>query len=111
MCSYFLTRRGKGMSVERKFAYKYQSLASGFSGRRADPFLVTVEPKPEDAPVNMDIHPGQEFNMVWEGRMDLRIGDKKFILEPGDCIYFDANQPHCMRALDNVTMRFLAIIF
>ena len=92
MCSYFLTRRGKGMSVERKYAYKYQSLASGF-------------------PVNMDIHPGQEFNMVWEGRMDLRIGDKKFILEPGDCIYFDANQPHCMRALDNVTMRFLAIIF
>ncbi len=111
MCSYFLTRRGKGMSVERKYAYKYQSLASGFSGRRADPFLVTVEPKSEDAPVNMDIHPGQEFNMVWEGRMDLRIGDKKFILEPGDCIYFDANQPHCMRALDNMPMRFLAIIF
>ena len=23
---------------------------------------MTVEPKPEDAPVNMDIHPGQEFN-------------------------------------------------
>lgn len=111
MSSYFLTRRGKGMSVERRYAYKYQSLASGFSGRRADPFLVTVEPKPEDAPVNMDVHPGQEFNMVWEGRMDLRLGDKRFVLEPGDCIYFDANQPHCMRALDNVPMRFLAIIF
>lgn len=111
MSSYFLTRRGKGMSVERRYAYKYQSLASGFSGRRADPFLVTVEPKPEDVPVNMDVHPGQEFNMVWEGRMDLRLGDKRFVLEPGDCIYFDANQPHCMRAMDNVPMRFLAIIF
>ena len=111
MNSYFLTRKGKGMSVERRYAYKYQSLASGFSGRRADPFLVTVEPKSEDAPVNMDVHPGQEFNMVWEGRMDLRLGDKRFVLEPGDCIYFDANQPHCMRALDNVPMRFLAIIF
>ena len=111
MSSYFLTRRGKGMSVERRYAYKYQSLASGFSDRRADPFLVTVEPKPEDVPVNMDVHSGQEFNMVWEGRMDLRLGDKRFVLEPGDCIYFDANQPHCMRALDNVPMRFLAIIF
>ena len=111
MSSYFLTRRGKGMSVERRYAYKYQSLASGFSGRRADPFLVMVEPKPEDVPVNMDVHSGQEFNMVWEGRMDLRLGDKRFVLEPGDCIYFDANQPHCMRALDNVPMRFLAIIF
>lgn len=111
MSSYFLTRRGKGMSVERRYAYKYQSLASGFSGRRADPFLVTVEPKPEDVPVNMDVHPGQEFNMVLEGRMDLRLGDKRFVLEPGDCMYFDANQLHCMRALDNVPMRFLAIIF
>lgn len=34
MSSYFLTRRGKGLSVERRKAYKYQSLASGFRGRK-----------------------------------------------------------------------------
>lgn len=32
MKSYFLTRRGTGVSVERTKAYKYQSLASGFKG-------------------------------------------------------------------------------
>ena len=37
MSSYFLTRKGHGMSVERRSAYNYESLASGFRGRKADP--------------------------------------------------------------------------
>ena len=45
MSSYFLTRAGKGTSIERTKAYKYQSLAAGFINRTADPFIVTVEPK------------------------------------------------------------------
>lgn len=48
MSAYFLTRCGTGVSVERTKAYKYESLASGFRGRKVDPFIVTVEPKPED---------------------------------------------------------------
>ena len=47
MRSYFVTRNGQGLSVERTKAYKYQSLASGFTNRKADVFIVTVEPKPE----------------------------------------------------------------
>ena len=46
MSTYFITRNGKGVAVERTKAYKYQSLAAGFVGRKADPFLVTVHPKP-----------------------------------------------------------------
>lgn len=111
MCSYFLTRSGTGMSVERQKAYKYQSLAGGFRGRKADPFIVIVEPKPADAPLETNTHMGQEFDMVWEGRLELTIGGKKLILEPGDSIYFDATQPHGMRALDGKAVRFLAIIF
>ena len=44
MSSYFLTRKGAGVSVERTKAYKYEALASGFRRRIADPFIVTVEP-------------------------------------------------------------------
>ena len=54
MSSYFLTRKGQGMSVERRSAYNYESLASGFRGRKADPFIVTVEPKPADTPKEMN---------------------------------------------------------
>ena len=37
--------------------------------------------------------------------------DFSFVLNPGDSIYFNATQPHCMRALDNAPVKFLAIIF
>ena len=53
MKSYFLTRKGTGVSVERTKAYKYESLASGFKDRIADPFIVTVEPKPEGTAVRI----------------------------------------------------------
>ena len=45
MSTYFITRSGKGTSIERRKVYKYQSLAAGFMNRHADPFIVTVEPK------------------------------------------------------------------
>lgn len=111
MSTYFLTRKGQGKSVERRKAYQYESLASGFRGRKADPFIVTVEPKPADTPREMNSHSGQEFNMVLEGTMELTIGSKSLILNEGDSIYFDATQPHGMRALNEKHVSFLAIIF
>ncbi len=109
MSSYFLTRFNKGMTVERRKAYKYQSLGAGFKNRKMEPFMVTVEPIPADTPLTKNSHPGQEFDIVHEGRMELTIGDKILILETGDSIYFDSSQPHCMRALDGKTLRFLAV--
>ncbi len=41
-----VTRKGQGVSVERRKQYKYQSLASNFINKKAEPFVVTVEPKP-----------------------------------------------------------------
>ena len=90
MRSYFLTRRGTGISVERTKAYKYESLASGFKNR------IT--------------HSGQEFNMVIEGRLLLDINGKELILNPGDSLYFDSSLPHGMKALDGNNVRFLAIV-
>ena len=111
MSAYFLTRKGQGLQVERRKAYKYESLASGFRGRKADPFIVTVEPKPEGTPRESNSHPGQEFNMVIEGQLELTIGQKTLVLDEGDSIYFDATQPHGMRALGGKDVRFFAIIF
>lgn len=110
MNSYFVTRKGKGVSVERTKAYKYQSLAAGFSRRKADPFMVTVHPKSDDVPIYLNKHPGQEYNYVISGRLLLQVNDKELILEEGDSIYFDSGLPHGMKALDGKTVQFLAII-
>ena len=108
MNSYFLTRKDKGVAVERTKAYKYQSLAAGFANRKADPFMVTVEPSAP--PFTLNTHPGQEFNLVLEGSMHLRIGEKELVLNEGDSIIFDSTRPHGMKAIDR-QVKFLAIIF
>ena len=92
MKSYYVTRKGLGMSIERTKAYKYQS----------------VEPKPEAHVVYKNTHPGQEFNMVLEGKMELYIAGKTIILEEGDSIYFDSTKPHGMLAVGEKAVKFLA---
>ena len=110
MKSFYLTRAGQGTAMERTKAYKYQALAAGFVGREADPFIVTVEPAPGQ-PIHMNSHNGQEFNYVLEGRMLLNINGHELTLNEGDSLYFDATLPHGMKALDERTVRFLAVIF
>lgn len=110
MSTYFITRKGKGVAVERTKAYKYQSLAAGFAARKADPFLVTVHPKQEDEPIYLNSHQGQEYNMILSGRMLLQINNKQLILEEGDSIYFNSELPHGMKAMDGEKVSFLAII-
>ena len=110
MNSYFVTRKGQGITVERFKAYKYQALAAGFMGRSADPFIVTVHPKEEEEPMHLNSHPGQEFNMVLNGRLLLNINGKEMILEEGDSIYFDGQKPHGMKAMDGKKVSFFAII-
>ena len=108
--AYFITRAGAGVSVERRKAYKYEALASGFRDRKADPFIVTVEPAPTDAPMHLNSHEGQEMNYVLEGRLLLSLNGKELVLNVGDSLYFDSSLPHGMKALDGRPVRFLAII-
>lgn len=108
MRSYFLTRYGKGVSVERTKAYKYQALGQGFKQPKAQPFEVTVEPNGRE--IYLNSHEGEEFNYVLEGRLLFKIRDKELILNPGDSIYFDSSVPHGMKALDEKPVKFLAVI-
>jgi quercetin dioxygenase-like cupin family protein len=95
--------------MERTHAYKYQALASGFAGRKADPFIVTVEPSTKN--MHLNSHNGQEFNFVLEGRLLLSVGGHELALNEGDSLYFDATQQHGMKALDGKPVKFLAVIF
>ena len=110
MKSYYVTRKGQGMSIERTKAYKYQSLTSGFQKRNADVFIVTVEPKPNAHKIYKNTHDGQEFNYILEGTMKLIVGDKTIILEEGDSIYFDSTKPHGMMAIGDKPAKMLAMI-
>ena len=106
--SFFVSRKGTAMKVERFKAYQYFSLASGFRNATAKPFEVVVEPN--DLAIRQNTHSGQEFNYVIEGTLQIHIAGNDLVLEEGDSIYFDASKPHGMKALGGKKAKFLAII-
>lgn len=110
MSAYFVTRKDKGLSVDRRKDYKYQSLAAGFRRRKADPFMVTVDPMPGDKNHSKNSHEGQEFDYVVEGTLEITIGEKVLTLQPGDSIYFDSSNRHCMRAIGEAPCKFLCFV-
>ncbi len=104
-----IVRKGAGLSVERRKSYDYQSLASRFTNRRVEPFLVRVPPK-DEADLHSNAHQGQEFIYVLEGRLEARLEGKIHILEPGDSMYFSSQIPHALRGLDGKEVVFLDVI-
>jgi mannose-6-phosphate isomerase-like protein (cupin superfamily)/DNA-binding XRE family transcriptional regulator len=107
---YAVTRAGRGVKVERRRDYDYQSLAFNFVEARMEPFLITVQPRPESEPIPTNTHPGQEFNYVLEGTLKEVIGGHEIVLKAGDSIYFDARHGHGMKALGGAPARFVAVI-
>lgn len=110
MSSYFLTRKGKGLSINRVKTYKYQTLAGGFNNRKAEVFEVTIEARVANLPLHISDHGGQEFNRVLEGKMKLIIDNKELILNEGDSIYFDASRPHGMQPMNGEPVKLLVVI-
>jgi transcriptional regulator with XRE-family HTH domain len=107
---YGVVRKGKGLKLERRKQYKYESLAYNFIHKEAEPFMVTVDPRPENSLLEFNSHPGQEFNYVIKGTMMTIIDGHEIILNEGDSVYFDSGYKHAMRALNNEEVKFLAIV-
>ena len=106
-----VVRKDKGVEVERRSPYRYQSLAFNFIHKKAEPFLVTVGPTPDGAAqVPLNSHPGQEFNFVLEGTLVLVIDGHELVLDEGDSVFFDSGARHGMKSGGGGAARFLVII-
>jgi transcriptional regulator with XRE-family HTH domain len=105
-----LTRKDKGVKVERRKQYKYENLAEKFIHKKAETFIVTVKPKTEPNKPHTNSHIGQEFNYVIDGTLKIYIHDNVIILNEGDSIFFDSSYAHAMEALNNKPAKFLAMI-
>lgn len=107
---YTIVRSGKGVKVERRKEYDHESLCFNFAHKKAEPFLVTVQPEPEETPFARNAHPGQEFNYVLQGTLKVRIDNHEVVLNEGDSLFFDSGYEHGMKAMNNAPVRFLAVI-
>ncbi|HEX16329.1 MAG TPA: cupin domain-containing protein [Deltaproteobacteria bacterium] len=60
-----------------------------------EPYVIT--PAFEETAVFQ--HEGEEFLYVLEGTHEFIYGDQRYIMEEGDCVYFDSEVPHAGRSL------------
>lgn len=104
-----MVRKNEGTVIERSKAYRYQHLAYSFRNRKAEPFMVNVSYNPGGALPKLNVHEGQEFDYVVEGKLRVSIGGTEYLLTPGDSIYYDSSYPHAMQAIDG-DAKFLAVV-
>lgn len=108
--SYCLVRKNRGLSTKRRKEYKYQDLAFNFAHKKAETFLVAIDPKPEKEAVHYYAHPGQEFDYVLNGKLEVMLDGHELVLNEGDSLYFDSGIKHAMRAAGKKPVQFLAVV-
>jgi len=104
-----IVRKGDGYDIKRGDAYDYKHLAHTFSKKKAEPFMVTVEPN-ESCNESLHTHEGQEFNYIVSGNMEFHIDDTSYVLGEGDSVYFDSNIPHVLKPIGKETAKFIAVV-
>jgi len=90
--------------------YFYHSLAYGKKHKHMEPFLVEFDPAQTDQsqPVR---HAGEEFFYILEGQVELKHGTETYILNAGDSVYWDSNEPHQLRALGTQIAHGIAVLY
>lgn len=96
---YVITRKGKRKPsyTEKgptgKVIYEVEYLAENFVLPFMEPIIATILGR-DHKEVKPVIHGGQELLYVIEGKMEMTLGEKIYVLSKGDTIYFEANIPH-----------------
>jgi len=94
---------------EKQYGYEYVSLAPHKTDRHMEPFLVTLEPS--ETAEERSTHDGQEFIFVFQGKMEVRLGEEIHILETGDSIYYDSTVPHLVKCHNKETTKIIAVLY
>ena len=89
------SHRRKQAAFEQGFL---EDLGTGLSDGAMEPFIVTLEPETNSGP-DAIIHTGYEFVFCLAGRIAYIIENQRYILDPGDSLFFESNLPHCWQNL------------
>ena len=93
--SFGIVKKGERPLVARKgttLEYSYEALAYTFPNKKMEPFILTLPLKPKKKTIHQ--HEGEELLFVLEGTMKFLHGNREYIVEEGDCVYFDSSFPH-----------------
>lgn len=107
-------KSGEGANADRRgtrAGHQYQLLGylgANDSGVTVEPYMITLTDDSDVFPTFQ--HDGIEHLFFLEGKVEYRHGDKVFLMEPGDSLFFDADAPHGPVRLLELPARYLSII-
>jgi transcriptional regulator with XRE-family HTH domain len=107
-----LVRKNERVVMARNgsvFGYYYETLAHKFLNKSMEPYVITLPLNLKEVP--MFKHKGEELLLVLEGKMKLTHGDREFVVEEGDCIYFDSGVEHRGAAIGTKECKCLLVIY
>ena len=93
--SFCLVRKDERPLISRDgsaFGYSYEAMAYKFPNKIMEPFILTLPVKPKKRTLYR--HEGEEILFVIQGTMKFLHGNEEYVVDEGDCIYFDSNLPH-----------------
>ena len=99
----FMAKTGVG------FGYSYETLAHKYPDKKMEPSILTI---PADSRKSLVFqHDGEEMVLVLEGAMRFFHGGDEYLLESGDCVYYDSSVPHYALPADHRDVKCVDVIY
>jgi transcriptional regulator with XRE-family HTH domain len=90
-----LVRKGERPLVARDgtaFEYSYEAMAYSYPNKIMEPFILTLPLGRKNKTFYQ--HEGEEILFVIQGSMKFLHGSAEYLVNEGDCVYFDSSIPH-----------------
>jgi len=96
-------------STGEDFGYAYEALANPYPNKHMEPFVLSY---PSDEAFNYSFqHDGEEMLFVLQGRMRFKYGHREFVLDKGDCAYFDSSVAHSGEPIGDEALKTLIVLY
>jgi len=110
--SFCLVRKNERPLISRDgtaFGYAYEAMAYKYPNKTMEPFLLTLPVKPKRRTLYQ--HEGEEILFVIQGTMKFTHGDEEYLVNEGDCIYFDSSLPHWGESMGPKEVKCFMVIY
>ena len=107
-----LVRQNERMLMAKtgaEFGYAYEALANPYPNKHMEPFILSYPS--DDALKHTFQHNGEEMLFVLQGKMRFKYGNSEYVLDKGDCVYFDSSVAHTGEPIGDEPLKTLIALY
>ena len=90
------------------FGYSYEAMAYSYPNKMMEPFILTLPLGRKKKTFYQ--HEGEEILFVIQGSMKFIHGNEEYIVNEGDCVYFDSSIPHFGESIGRTEVKCFMVI-